>query len=95
MDPWGNVVAQCSESTNIATAEINLDYIQSVRTSMPIWKHRRNDLYKSLMPKQILEDQHTYTLGHTVTDSHNIIYKSANSVSFVSNNSIVPGRILF
>jgi hypothetical protein len=86
VDPWGNVVAQCSESTNIATAEINLDYIEDVRTSMPIWQHRRNDLYKALEPRKTLEDQQEY--------ADNLICKTANTVAFVSHNSIVPGRIL-
>jgi hypothetical protein len=95
VDPWGNVVAQCSENTNIATAELNLDYIQNIRTSMPIWQHRRNDLYKALGPKEMLEDQQEYTFDNAILNSDNIICKTANSVAFVSHNSIVPGRILF
>jgi hypothetical protein len=95
VDPWGNIVAQCSENTNIATAEIDLDYIQNVRTSIPIWNHRRNDLYKALIPKQVLEDQQEYKLGQTVVNTQNIIYKTASTLAFVSYNSVVPGRILF
>lgn len=95
MDPWGNVVAQCSENTNIATAEINLDYVKNVQQSMPVWKHRRNDLYRVLMPKITLEDEQEYRLGHAAVDSNNIIYKTTNTVAFISHNSIVPGRILF
>lgn len=95
MDPWGNIVAQCSENTNIATAEISLDYVQNVRTSVPVWKHRRNDLYKALIPERLLEDQQEYRLGHSVVNTHNIIYKTANTLAFVSHKSVVPGRILF
>lgn len=94
MDPWGNVVAQCSENTNIATAELNLDYIQDIRTSMPIWQHRRNDLYRVLEPRKILENQQEYTFGNAVLSAENLICKTANTVAFVSSNSIVPGRIL-
>lgn len=94
MDPWGDVIAQCSEGTNIATAEISLDYIKNVRQSMPVWKHRRNDLYRVLMPKITLGDEKVYTVGHAVVDAHNIIYKTMNTVAFVSRNSIVAGRIL-
>lgn len=95
MDPWGDVIAQCSESTNIATAEISLDYIKNVRQSMPVWKHRRNDLYRVLMPNIMLGDEQEYTLGHAVVDSNNVIYKTMKTVAFVSRNSIVAGRILF
>lgn len=95
MDPWGDVIAQCSEGKNIATAEINLDYIKNVRQSMPVWKHRRSDLYRVLMPKIMLGDEPVYRVGHAVVDSNNIIYKTMNTVAFVSHNSIVAGRILF
>lgn len=94
VDPWGNVVAQCSENTNIATAELNLDYIQNIRTSMPIWQHRRNDLYRALKPKRMLEDQQEYTFGNAVLNSDNLICKTTNTVAFVSHNSIVPGHVL-
>jgi predicted amidohydrolase len=95
VDPWGNVVAQCSENTNIATAELDLDYVQNIRTSMPVWQHRRNDLYEALKPERILEDQQEYIFGNAVLNSDNLICKTTNTVAFVSQNSIVPGRILF
>jgi len=94
VDPWGNVIAQCSEGTNIATAEISLDYIKNVRQSMPVWKHRRNDLYRVLIPKITLRDEQVYTVGHAIVDPRNIVYKTMNTVAFLSRNSIVAGRIL-
>ncbi|XP_071502420.1 nitrilase and fragile histidine triad fusion protein NitFhit-like [Diadema antillarum] len=45
VDPWGAIVAQCSEGESVAVAAIDLAYLQRVRTSMPIWDHRRTDLY--------------------------------------------------
>eukprot|EP00128_Syssomonas_multiformis_P001135 Colp12_sorted_trinity150504_noHs@31378 len=46
IDPWGTVVAQCSEqSPCIATATIDLDYLNTVRENMPVFKHRREDIY--------------------------------------------------
>nr|XP_054752197.1 deaminated glutathione amidase-like [Lytechinus pictus] len=45
VDPWGAVVAHCSEGEGVAVAQIDHGYLQKVRTSMPVWDHRRTDLY--------------------------------------------------
>ncbi len=36
VDPWGTIVAQCDNSVGIATAEINLEYLQKIRQQMPM-----------------------------------------------------------
>lgn len=41
VDPWGTVIAQCSDGTGIAVAEIDLHFLQSVRQRMPMAQHRR------------------------------------------------------
>lgn len=33
VDPWGQIVAQCSEGTGICTADIDLEYLDKVSTS--------------------------------------------------------------
>jgi predicted amidohydrolase len=45
VDPWGAVIAQCSETVGMCFAEIDLDYVKEVRTNQPVMSHRRNDLY--------------------------------------------------
>jgi len=45
VDPWGKVVACCSDKKGIAVAEIDLDYLDSVRASMPVFNHKRPDLF--------------------------------------------------
>ncbi|NXI43197.1 NIT1 amidase, partial [Galbula dea] len=45
VDPWGAVVAQCSEGTGLCYAEIDLDYLRRVRRQIPVHAHRRPDLY--------------------------------------------------
>lgn len=45
VDPWGTVVAECADRTDIAVAEIDLSYLKSVRERMPVWEHRRPDVY--------------------------------------------------
>lgn len=45
VDPWGSVIAQCQEGTGLCYAEVNLDYLHRIRQEMPIFNHRRRDLY--------------------------------------------------
>jgi len=42
IDPWGTVVAQCSDGHGIATAPINLVFLDEVRRRIPVWTHRRS-----------------------------------------------------
>ncbi|XP_043945902.1 deaminated glutathione amidase isoform X2 [Protopterus annectens] len=48
VDPWGTVVAQCSEGTNLCYAEIDLPSLHRVRLEMPVANHRRSDLYGTI-----------------------------------------------
>ncbi|XP_076643415.1 ntrilase and fragile histidine triad fusion protein NitFhit [Halictus rubicundus] len=48
IDPWGTVVAQCSEKIDIVTAEIDLGLVRQVRENMPCESHRRTDLYPKM-----------------------------------------------
>ncbi len=41
VDPWGEVVAQCSEGEGIAMARLDFDYQDRVRTSLPSLLHRK------------------------------------------------------
>lgn len=50
IDPWGTVIAQCSEKTDLALAEIDLQLLKQIRENMPCENHRRTDLYPKMMP---------------------------------------------
>ncbi|KAJ2367058.1 Carbon-nitrogen hydrolase [Coemansia sp. RSA 2607] len=48
VDPWGTVVARCPRTLDeptVALAEINLDYLDRVRREMPVFSHRRTDIF--------------------------------------------------
>lgn len=50
MDPWGTVLSRCNDNVNpsLALATIDLDYMNRIRTEMPVMDHRRNDIYPVL-----------------------------------------------
>lgn len=41
VDPWGAVVAECSDGEGLCLAEIDLDRVRRVRSSIPVGDHRR------------------------------------------------------
>lgn len=41
VDPWGTVLAQCGETSNLALAEIDLAFLTTLREQMPVWQQRR------------------------------------------------------
>ncbi|KAL5013974.1 hypothetical protein ScPMuIL_008244 [Solemya velum] len=86
VDPWGSVVAQCHEGADIAVAEIDLDYLQKIRDGMPVWQHRRHDLYGTInvQTKGRIESEISYRFGqHQIRNSH-VFFKSALSYAFVN-----------
>ena len=48
IDPWGTVIAECPEGEGVIMAEIDLKYLDKVRTQMPVQQHRRHDLYGNI-----------------------------------------------
>ena len=45
VDPWGNVIAKAGDRPCCVTAEIDLDYLDSVRAQVPSILNRREDVY--------------------------------------------------
>ncbi|KAJ2016297.1 Carbon-nitrogen hydrolase [Coemansia sp. S16] len=48
VDPWGAVVARCSRNSTeptLVTAEVNLNFLDKVRREMPVFNHKRVDIF--------------------------------------------------
>ncbi len=45
VDPWGRVLAEAGDDENIIYAEIDLNVLDTVRREIPVFNHRRTDLY--------------------------------------------------
>ena len=45
VDPWGRVLAKAKESESVITAEVDLNLLGEVRAEIPLFEHRRTDLY--------------------------------------------------
>ncbi len=46
VDPWGTVIARCSDGEKIIYGELDIDYIKKVRKDLPSLKHKRVDIFR-------------------------------------------------
>jgi predicted amidohydrolase len=46
VDPWGKVLVSCTPTDPIQSVELDINYLQSIRTNMPVLQHRRDDVYR-------------------------------------------------
>ncbi|XP_005113263.1 nitrilase and fragile histidine triad fusion protein NitFhit [Aplysia californica] len=100
VDPWGAVVAQCSEGTGVCTAEVDLAYLNKLRGQMPVMQHRRTDLYgkvnalASSTGKISPDDEPIYPFGHVKVPSAQVFYRTPLSFAFVNIKPVLPGHTL-
>uniref|UniRef100_A0A1B6JCQ5 Nitrilase and fragile histidine triad fusion protein NitFhit n=1 Tax=Homalodisca liturata TaxID=320908 RepID=A0A1B6JCQ5_9HEMI len=97
IDPSGTIIAQCSEGTGFALASIDLQSLQNIRTTMPVWQHRRNDLYPCLAPGRSPQDLTSpphYQFGQVEVLASHVFYKTPTSFAFTNKCCVVPGHVL-
>ncbi|CAL4184787.1 unnamed protein product [Meganyctiphanes norvegica] len=105
IDPWGAVVGQVSEGTNLAIAEVDISYLEKIRTEMAVMKHRCSHIYSlshmshSNKPHlcEIVALPSTYAslkFGQVSVPGNCIFLKSALSQAFVNKKPVVPGHSL-
>ncbi|KAI6187119.1 hypothetical protein M3Y98_00207700 [Aphelenchoides besseyi] len=83
VDPWGVVVAQCSDTVDMCFAEINLDYVKEVRTNQPVFAHRRSDLYSINYSTQRTKNE-SLKFENNEIPATTIFYRTALSFAFVN-----------
>jgi predicted amidohydrolase/diadenosine tetraphosphate (Ap4A) HIT family hydrolase len=100
VDPWGAVIAQCSEGEGYALALIRPEVITKSRSKLPIWTDRRSDIYGEVITPASNDVTHSidslpsYTFGSVSVQSYQVFYKSANTFAFVNHRPVLPGHVL-
>lgn len=104
MDPWGKIIAECPKyksdvpiNNSVAIAEIDHNLIKKVREEMPVYQHRRNDIYTLLQlktPSNKITNE-TYNFADKIIPASTVFYQSNFSFAFTNIRCVVPGRILF
>uniref|UniRef100_A0A1I7SXH6 Nitrilase and fragile histidine triad fusion protein NitFhit n=1 Tax=Caenorhabditis tropicalis TaxID=1561998 RepID=A0A1I7SXH6_9PELO len=93
VDPWGAVVAQCSERVDICFAELDLSYVDSLREMQPVFSHRRSDLYTLHVNERITENTDLKFAGFSIPVGH-IFYSTPQSFAFVNLKPVTEGHVL-
>lgn len=44
--PWGDIISRLDEKEGILIQDVELEYIDEIRDSLPLLRHRREDLYR-------------------------------------------------
>ncbi|KFM61267.1 Nitrilase and fragile histidine triad fusion protein NitFhit, partial [Stegodyphus mimosarum] len=95
VDPWGCVIASCSEGIGIVFAEIKPAYITKIRSEMPVWMHRQEELYgRILLPECKESIPEMYMFGSINLAPEQIFYKTKYSMAFVNKKPVLPGHVL-
>ncbi|GAB1597468.1 deaminated glutathione amidase-like isoform X1 [Argonauta hians] len=98
VDPWGSIIAECSKGIGLCTAEVNMDLLQDIHAEMPVWQHRRNDIYNQIYTLAIenltVDEQQTYPFGHLQIPSTQVFLKTPLSFAFVNIKPVLPGHVL-
>ena len=100
VDPWGAIVAQCSDGIGMAVAQIDLSFRDSVRQKLPVWSDRRPELYGNIIPAKAIAQQTTngdqpFQFGPTaVVSSSQVFYRSEHSIAFVNHRPLLDGHVL-
>ncbi|XP_064632288.1 nitrilase and fragile histidine triad fusion protein NitFhit-like [Lineus longissimus] len=96
IDPWGCVVAECQNGTDIACTEIDLGYLNKIRQDMPMDKHRRHDIYGHIETRSNvpIDSEASYQFGQFSIRSDQVFHRSNLSIAFVNIKPVVPGHVL-
>ncbi|CAJ0603226.1 unnamed protein product [Cylicocyclus nassatus] len=93
IDPWGAIIAQCSERVDMCFAEIDTSYVAELRKMQPVFAHRRSDLYTLHVNEIDSDDSPMKFSDHTIAPE-SIFYRSALSFAFVNLKPVLNGHVL-
>ena len=52
VDPWGTIITRARDTECITYAQIDLDYLNQIRTQLPSLENRRTDVYEVISKKE-------------------------------------------
>lgn len=96
IDPWGKIIANCEqESPSFRIAEIDLSYLERIRSSVPMANSMRPDLYLEvpLIKKKI--EQEFYEFGEYIRLANEVVFlETQHCIAFVNIKPIVRGHVV-
>lgn len=80
----------------MAVTTIQPDLIKKYRKEMPVFQHRRSDIYelKSVVSEE-LPKYDNFHFGNKIIPASTVFLQTKYSYAFTNIRCVVPGRILF
>ena len=97
IDPWGAIIAQCSEGNSFAVGLIDREVLKNTRMKLPIWTDRRCDIYGEIpVPtgKSSIDSQENYPFGQVEVKKYQVFMKTNYTFAFINHRPIFPGHVL-
>uniref|UniRef100_A0A0N5A7V0 Nitrilase and fragile histidine triad fusion protein NitFhit n=1 Tax=Syphacia muris TaxID=451379 RepID=A0A0N5A7V0_9BILA len=99
VDPWGEVIAQCSDTVGMCFAETSLDYLEEIRKRQPLFDHRRCDLYSLATNFEHLKifcftGITELRFGDNIISPDVVFVRTPYSFAFVNHKPVLPGHVL-
>ncbi|GMS96013.1 hypothetical protein PENTCL1PPCAC_18188, partial [Pristionchus entomophagus] len=94
VDPWGAVIGQCSERVGMCFAEIDIEYLEGIRKTQPVFDHRRSDLYTLHVNERREIGDSPLPFGKFPIPPSHVFYRSAHSYAFVNLKPVLEGHVL-
>lgn len=97
IDPWGAIIAQCSEGNNFAVGLIDKSILKNTRMKLPIWTDRRCDIYGEIatpLVKSSIDGVESYPFGQVVINNYQVFLQTNYTFAFINHRPIFPGHVL-
>ncbi|KAL3265966.1 hypothetical protein HHI36_010154 [Cryptolaemus montrouzieri] len=104
IDPWGKILAECpsykegiESNESVAIARIDPEYAANIRKEMPVFNHRRKDIYELKIKCEncipILKTDE-FKFSHIDIPEPTVFFKSKLCYGFTNLRCVVPGHVL-
>jgi len=96
VDPWGTVIAECSDGVGFAVALIDEEFTKKSRARLPIWTDRRTDLYADIEPAidRFPIEQIEYLFQDMKIPASQVFFRTRYSYAFVNHRPVLNGHVL-
>lgn len=95
IDPWGKILSSCDEKElDVAVAEIKLDKLKTIRSNMPCFEHRRNDVYSLTAIETAELECIDRQFGSQTIPKSTIFFESPYCFAFTNLRCVVKGHVL-
>ncbi|XP_065354125.1 nitrilase and fragile histidine triad fusion protein NitFhit [Calliphora vicina] len=97
VNPWGKIMADLGETDDLkmATVEIDLSTVQPIRSAMPCFDHRRNEVYSlTAYGHGTTEPQEDRMFATNVINKDTIFFESPYCFAFTNLSCVVKGHVL-